>query len=114
MWKEGYVRYTQLSDNIQNEENNIIDDSLIKFNFCMANELFDMNVGKEELMVDVKNQFLEMFFQKNSYGIKEKKYINDNIILLNKEGVIDLKKKAKESNSEGNNVIIPFLKDVTS
>ena len=94
---KGYLRYRQLTENSQNEENAIIDE-LINLKFCMANELFDIKVDKEDLMMDVKNKFLDVFFEEKDYGEKEKRYIDNNILFLNKEGLIDINKKVKEIN----------------
>ena len=47
------------------------------------------------------------------YGNNEKKYISDNILFLNKEGIIDIQKKVNENNLNNNEIIIPVLKDVT-
>ena len=45
---------------------------------------------------------------------KKKKYINDNIIFLKKEGdIINLNKKISENNLTNNEIIIPVLKDMT-
>ena len=115
LWNEGYMRYKQLIGN-KKEEKNIkkINDGLLRLKFCMANEIFEMMVEKEELMVDIKNQFLEMFFEKKNYGINDKKYAYDNILFLDKDGIIDFNKKAKDINLENNELIVPVLKDVTS
>ena len=113
LWNEGYLRYKQLTENVQNEKNNINDKSL-KLKFCMANEIYEILVDKEELMEDVKNKFFELFFEKKNYGENEKKYINDNIIFLQKKGLIEFDKTVKNNNLENNEVIIPVLKDVTT
>ena len=113
LFDEGYLRYRQLTENSQNEENVIIDE-LINLKFCMANELFDIKVDKEDLMMDVKNKFLDVFFEEKDSGEKEKRYIDNNILFLNKEGLIDINKKVKEINLKNNEVIIPVLKDMTS
>ena len=112
LYDEGYLRYRQLTENTQNEENVI--DELINLKFCMANELFELKVDNEDLMSDVKNKFLDIFFEEKDYGEKEKRYIDNNILFLNKEGLIDLNKKVKEINLKNNEVIIPVLKDMTS
>ena len=112
LYDEGYLRYRQLTENTQNEEN--IVDELINLKFCMANELFELKVDNEVLMGDVKNKFLDIFFEEKDYGEKEKRYIDNNILFLNKEGLIDLNKKVKEINLKNNEVIIPVLKDMTS
>ena len=113
LFDEGYLRYRQLTENSQNEENVIIDE-LINLKFCMANELFEIKVDKEDLMIDVKNKFLDVFFEEKDYGEKEKRYIDNNILFLNKEGLIDINKKVKEIELKNNEVIIPVLKDMTS
>ena len=112
LFDEGYLRYRQLTENTQNEEN--IVDELINLKFCMANELFELKVDNEDLMSDVKNKFLDIFFEEKDYGEKEKRYIDNNILFLNKEGLIDLNKKVKDINLKNNEVIIPVLKDMTS
>jgi hypothetical protein len=112
LWNEGYLRYKQLTENVQNEKNNINDKSL-KLKFCMANEIYEIFVDQEELMEDVKNKFFELFFEKKNYGENEKKYINDNIIFLKKEGdIINLNKKISENNLT-NKIIIPVINDMT-
>ena len=40
LWNEGYLRYKQLTENVQNEKNNINDKSL-ELKFCMANEIYE-------------------------------------------------------------------------
>ena len=115
LWNEGFLRYKQLNENSQNEENNIykLDDGLIRIKICMANEIYEIKADKEDSMSDVKNKFLDIFFEEKTYGKKEKRYIDNNIIFLNKEGDIDINKKVKEMNLENNEIIIPVLKDVT-
>ena len=115
-WNEGCKRYKQLIGNKQNEENILsnLNNNLLKLNFCMANELFEIIVNKEELMGDIKNKFLELFFEKKNYGDTEKKYIFENILFLKEEGVIDINKNIKDNNLVNNEIIIPVLKDVTS
>ena len=115
LWNEGFLRYKQLNENSQNEENNIykLDDGLIRIKICMANELYEIKADKEDSMGDIKNKFLDIFFEEKTYGEKEKRYIDNNIIFLNKEGDIDINKKVKEMNLENNEIIIPVLKDVT-
>ena len=115
LWNEGFLRYKQLNENSQNEENNIykLDDGLIRIKICMANEIYEIKADKEDSMSDVKNKFLDIFFEEKTYGEKEKRYIDNNIIFLNKEGDIDINKKVKEMNLENNEIIIPVLKDVT-
>ena len=114
-WNEGFLIYKKLNENSKNEENNIYtsDDGLMKLKFCMANELFEVKANKEESICDIKNKFLEIFFERKTYGEKEKRYIDNNIIFLKKEGAIDINKKLKEVNLENNEIIIPVLKDVT-
>ena len=80
----------------------------------MANELFEIIVNREELMGDIKNKFLEFFFDKKKYWNTEKKYIFENILFLKEEGVIDINKNIKDNNLVNNEIIIPVLKDVTS
>ena len=115
-WNEGHKRYKQLIGNKENEENLLsnLSNNLLKLNFCMANELFEIIVNKEELMGDIKNKFLELFFEKKNYGDTEKKYIFENILFLKEEGVIDINKNIKDNNLVNNEIIIPVLKDVTS
>ena len=48
------------------------------------------------------------------YNEQEKKYTDDNIIFLKKEGdIINLNKKISENNLTNNEIIIPVLKDMT-
>ena len=114
-WNEGYLRYKELSENIKNANNNIsnIDKNLLKLNICMANEIYEIFVDKEELFSDIKNKFFELFFKKKIYGETEKKYINENIIFLIKGGIIDINKNINENNLKNNEVIIPVLKDIS-
>ena len=82
-------------------------------NFCLTNDLIELEVDKSELISDIKNKFLNEFFKKKLYAENEKKYIRDNILLLNKEGVLNDNKKIIENNFNENNVIIPVIKDMT-
>ena len=114
-WNEGYLRYKQLSENLKNTNNNIsnIDKNLLKLNICMANEIYEIFVDKEELFSDIKNEFFELFFKKKIYGETEKKYINENIIFLIKDGIIDVNKNVNENNLKNYEVIIPVLKNIS-
>ena len=114
-WNEGYLRYKQLSENLKNSNNNIsnIDKNLLKLNICMANEIYEIFVDKEELFSDIKNEFFELFFKKKIYGETEKKYINENIIFLIKDGIIDVNKNVNENNLKNYEVIIPVLKNIS-
>ena len=114
-WNEGYLRYKQLSENLKNTNNNIsnIDKNLLRLNICMANEIYEIFVDKEEIFSDIKNKFFELFFKKKIYGETEKKYINENIIFLIKDGIIDINKNINENNLKNNEVIIPVLKDIS-
>ena len=47
------------------------------------------------------------------YGDNEKKYITQNILFLNKDGIIDILKKVHENNLKNNDIITTVLKDVT-
>ena len=85
LFNEGYLRYKQLNENSQNEENT--EDDFIRLKFCMANEIFEMKVDKDDFMRDIKNKFLDILFEKKNYGEREKRYIDNNILFLNKEGV---------------------------
>jgi hypothetical protein len=120
LWDEGFLRYEEMcknkfdDKNIGKEENNLEKkEDFWKLNFGMANELIEININKNDLMVDVKNKFLNNFFRKKIYGDNEKKYINDNILFLNKEGIIDINRKVNENNINNNEIIIPVLKDIT-
>jgi hypothetical protein len=115
-WNEGYKRYKQLIKNKKKDDNILsnLNDNLLKLYFCMANELFEFIVDKEELMEDIKNKFLGLFFEKKNYEDNEKKYIIENILFLKEEGVIDINKKIKDNNLENNEIIIPVLKDITN
>ena len=53
------------------------------------------------------------YMQKMIYSENEKKYIRDNILLLKKEGLVNINKNIIENNLNTNNVIIPVLKDMT-
>ena len=114
-WNEGYKRYKQLIGNKENEENLLsnLNNNLLKLNFCMANELFEIIVNKEELMEDIKNKFFQLFFEKKYYGDTEKKYIIENILFLKEDGIIDINKNIRDNNLENNEIIIPVLKDST-
>ena len=80
----------------------------------MANDLIEMKADKNDLMINIKNIFLNEFKKKKLYNEQEKKYINDNIIFLKKEGdIINLNKKISENNLTNNEIIIPVLKDMT-
>ena len=85
-----------------------------KIQFYMANDLIEIKADKNELMINIKNIFLNEFLKKKLYNEQEKKYINDNIIFLKKEGdIINLNKKISENNLTNNEIIIPVLKDMT-
>ena len=79
----------------------------------MKNELIEINANKDDYMFDVKNTFLNKFFEKKMYGDNEKKYITQNIVFLNKDGIIDILKKVHENNLKNNDIIATVLKDVT-
>ena len=80
----------------------------------MANDLIEIKADKNDLMINIKNIFLNEFLKKKLYNEQEKKYINDNIIFLKKEGdIINLNKKISENNLTNNEIIIPVLKDMT-
>ena len=122
LWDEGFLRYEEMCKNKLNDKNEENDgtgkileknENFWKLNFGMANELLEININKEDFMLDVKNKFLNNFFEKKIYGDNEKKYITDNILFLNKEGIIDINKKVNENNINNNEIIIPVLKDVT-
>ena len=114
LWNEGYLRYKQLKNNKKiNDEKNINSNDLWKLNFCLANDLVELKVNKTELMSNIKNKFLNEFFKKKLYAENEKKYIRDNILLLKKEGLVNINKNIIENNLNTNNVIIPVLKDMT-
>ena len=119
LWNEGFLRYEEMcKNNICNNKklensDNLNNENFWKLNFGMANELIEININKNEFMFDVKNKFLNDFFEKKMYGNNEKKYISDNILFLNKEGIIDIQKKVNENNLNNNEIIIPVLKDVT-
>ena len=85
-----------------------------KIQFCMANDLIEIKADENELMINIKNIFLNEFLKKKLYNEQEKKYIDDNIIFLKKEGnIINLNKKISENNLTNNEIIIPVLKDMT-
>ena len=114
LWNEGYFRYKQIiTDKKIVEEKNNDNNDLWKLNFCLTNDLIELKVDKSELISDIKNKFLNEFFKKKLYAENEKKYIRDNILLLNKEGVLSDNKKIIENNFNENNVIIPVIKDMT-
>ena len=79
----------------------------------MVNDLIELRVDKKDLMLNIKNKFLSEFFRKKYYGENEKKYIKENIIFLNRDGIINNNKKIFENNLFNNDVIIPVLKDMT-
>ena len=120
LWNEGFLRYEEMCKNkkyinkdLEKDKVNKINENYWKINFGMANELIEINIDKNDFMFDVKNRFLNNFFEKKIYGDIEKKYITDNILFLNKEGIVDMQKKVNESNINNNEIIIPVLKDVT-
>ena len=120
LWDEGFLRYEEMckikldDKNKGKKENNLEKkDDFWKLNFGMANELIEININKNDFMLDVKNKFLNNFFEKKIYGDNEKKYINENILFLNKEGIIDINRKVNENNINNNEIIIPVLKDIT-
>ena len=114
LWNEGYLRYKQIiTDKKIVEEKNNDNNDLWKLNFCLTNDLIELKVDKNEFISDIKNKFLNEFFKKKLYAENEKKYIRDNILLLNKEGVLNDNKKIIENNFNENNVIIPVIKDMT-
>ena len=80
----------------------------------MANDLIEIKADKNDLMINIKNIFLNEFLKNKLYNEQEKKYINDNIIFLQKKGLIEFDKTVKNNNLENNEVIIPVLKDVTT
>ena len=119
LWDEGFLRYEEMckskySNKKENESNyNELSKNCLKLNFGMANELIEINIDQNDFMMDVKNKFLNNFFEKKIYGDNEKKYITENILFLNKGGIIDIYKKVNENNINNNEIIIPVLKDVT-
>ena len=114
LWNEGYLRYKQLTKEKKVfETKSRINYNFWKLNFCMANDLIELRVDKKDLMLNIKNKFLSEFFRKKYYGENEKKYIKENIIFLNRDGIININKKIFENNLFNNDVIIPVLKDMT-
>ena len=112
-WKnQKQIKYIKIYKKI-NDEKNINSNDLWKLNFCLANDLVELKVNKTELMSNIKNKFLNEFFKKKLYAENEKKYIRDNILLLKKEGLVNINKNIIENNLNTNNVIIPVLKDMT-
>ena len=80
----------------------------------MVNDLIEIKADENDLMINIKNIFLNEFLKNKLYNEQEKKYINDNIIFLKKEGdIINLNKKISENNLTNNEIIIPVLKDKT-
>ena len=112
LWNQGFIRYKQLNKNKQKISN--VDKNLLSLKFCMANNIYEIFVDKEEMFEEVKNAFFELFFKEKKYGEKEKKYIDENIIFLKKDGIIDVDKNVYENNFENDEVIVPVLKDVIS
>ena len=85
-----------------------------KIQFYMANDLIEIKTDENDLMINIKNIFLNEFLKKKLYNEQEKEYINDNIIFLKKEGdIINLNKKISENNLTNNEIIIPVLNDMT-
>ena len=130
IWKEEFERFEEMCKNKNNQkEDNQVDEShknengaedesdknknCWKLIFGMKNELIEINVNKDDYMFDVKNRFLNKFFEKKMYGDNEKKYITQNILFLNKDGIIDILKKVHENNLKNNDIITTVLKDVT-
>lgn len=130
IWKEEFERFEEMfkNKNSQKEDNqlnesykneNVTENESVKNNnlwkliFGMKNELIEINVNKDDYMFDVKNIFLNKFFEKKMYGDNEKKYITQNILFLNKDGIINILKKVHENNLKNNDIITTVLKDVT-
>ena len=132
IWKEEFARFEEMYKNKNNQkEYSQVDEShknenrietetesdknnnLFNLIFWMKNELIEINVNKDDYMFDVKNKFLNKFFEQKMYGDNEKKYITQNILFLNKDGVIDMLKKVHENNLKKNDIITTVLKDVT-
>ena len=130
IWKEEFARFEEMCKNKNSQkEDNQMDEShknengietesdknknCWKLIFGMKNELIEINVNKDDYMFDVKNTFLNKFFEKKMYGDNEKKYITQNILFLNKDGIIDILKKVYENNLKNNDIITTVLKDVT-
>ena len=130
IWKEEFTRFEEMCKNKNSQKEDIqVDEShknengietesdknknCWKLIFGMKNELIEINVNKDDYMFDVKNKFLNKFFEKKMYGDNEKKYITQNILFLNKDGIIDILKKVQENNLKNNDIITTVLKDVT-
>ena len=108
------MKYKKLILGKKTKEENINKNDIINIQFYMANDLIEIKANKNELMVNIKNIFLNEFLKKKLYNEQEKKYINDNIIFLKKEGdIINLNKKISENNLTNNEIIIPVLNDMT-
>ena len=105
LWNEGYLKY---KNKIKNSKS-----FLMKLNFCMTNELIEIKADKDELMTNAKNKFLDLFFSKKKYAEYEKKYIENNLIFLKKDGlIIDINKKIKDNKLKNNEIIVPILNGV--
>ena len=114
LWNEGYMKYKKLILGKKTKEEYINKNDIINIQFCMANDLIEIKADENDLMINIKNIFLNEFLKKKLYNEQEKKYINDNIIFLKKEGdIINLNKKISENNLTNNEIIIPVLKDMT-
>ena len=98
LWNEGYMKYKKLILGKKTKEEYINKNDIINIQFCMANDLIEIKADKNDLMINIKNIFLNEFLKKKLYNEQEKKYINDNIIFLKKEGdIINLNKKISEN-----------------
>ena len=54
------------------KEENINKNDIINIQFCMANDLIEIKADKNDLMINIKNIFLNEFFKKKLYNEQEK------------------------------------------
>ena len=54
------------------KEENINKNDIINIQFCMANDLIEIKANKNELMINIKNIFLNEFLKKNCIMNKKK------------------------------------------
>ena len=59
----------------KNKEENINKNDIINIQFYMANDLIEIKANKNELMINIKNIFLNEFLKKKNYIMNKKKNI---------------------------------------
>ena len=61
LWNEGYMKYKKLILGKKTKEEYINKNDIINIQFCMANDLIEIKANKNELMINIKNIFLNEF-----------------------------------------------------